>query len=325
MTPHPASRLLDQLPCEDDFAGDVRDGLARTPKRIASKYFYDARGSALFEVICAQPEYYLTRVESAILGEHAADIAAAIGPRPLLVEYGSGSAVKTRLLLRALIDPVGFVPIEISHSALKVSVEALSGEFPDVETLPVCADFTGPVTLPVARRRQRRVVVFFPGSTLGNFEHREAIDLLREMRAVIGPNGAALVGIDLRKETATIEAAYNDAAGVTAEFTLNLLRRMNRELEADFDITRFRHRAAYNALAGRIETHIVSRTDQQVRVDGRNVHFAESEAMLVEYSCKYSQAGFAHMAVSAGLRVARTWTDPQRMFAIELLERAGAA
>lgn len=323
MTPHPALRLLDQYPRESDFAADVRDGLARKPKRIASKYFYDARGSALFEEICAQPEYYLTRVESAILGEYSADIAAAIGPRPLLVEFGSGSAVKTRLLLRALIDPVGFVPIEISRSALKASVEALADEFPGVEMLPVCADFTGPVTLPVARRRQRRVVVFFPGSTLGNFDTREAIGLLREMHATIGPYGAALVGIDLKKEAATIEAAYNDAAGVTAEFTLNLLHRMNRELDADFDLTRFRHRAVYNALAGRIETHIVSRADQQVCVNGRDVHFADGEAILVEYSCKYSQAGFEHMASRAGLRVARIWTDPQRMFAVELLERAG--
>lgn len=315
-------RLFDQHPHAADFAADVRRGLARQPKRIPSKYFYDARGSALFERICAQPEYYLTRTELAILQAHAGAIAEAIGPRPLLVEYGSGSGLKTRVLLQALLDPVGYVPVEISRSALRASVESLAAEFPRLEMLPVCADFTGAVVLPAPRRRQRRVVVFFPGSTLGNFSRREAIALLGRMRAEMGPDGAAVIGIDLDKERALIEAAYNDAAGVTAEFTLNLLVRMNRELGADFDLDRFRHRATWNPLAGRIETHIVSRIGQEVHIGDRTFRFAAGEAMLVEYSYKYSPAGFERMAAAAGLRVARTWTDPKHWFAIELLERA---
>ncbi|HQX66262.1 MAG TPA: L-histidine N(alpha)-methyltransferase, partial [Dokdonella sp.] len=247
-----------------EFRADVLHGLAQTPKRIPSKYFYDARGSQLFEEICAQPEYYLTRTELAILEENAAAIASAIGPRALLVEYGSGAGIKTRLLLDALDQPVGYVPVEISRSALDASIENLSEEFPEVDMLPVSADFTRPVDLPAPDQAARRTVVFFPGSTLGNFEQREAIGLLRTMAIEMGRQGAALVGIDLQKDPAILEAAYNDAAGVTREFTLNLLTRINRELQADFQLHEFEHGARYNAQAGRIETHVVSRIDQVV-------------------------------------------------------------
>ncbi len=306
----------------DDFAHDVRKGLAQTPKRIASKYFYDARGSELFEEICEQPEYYLTRTELAILQDNAVDIAHAIGPDALLVEYGSGAGIKTRLLLDAMENPVGYVPVEISPSALNASIENLAEEFPDVDMLPVTADFTQPVDLPSAERTARRTVVFFPGSTLGNFEQRDAIALLRTMCIEIGRNGTAIVGIDLKKDSAILEAAYNDAAGVTRDFTLNLLTRINRELDADFDLARFQHRARYNTLAGRIETHIVSLADQVVRVGEQAISFAKDEAMLVEYSCKYSPEDFAAMAAKAGLRVVRTWTDAKNWFAVEMLERA---
>ena len=321
MTPlRPAARLRDEASATlAEFAADVRAGFARRPKRIPSKWFYDARGSELFERICTLPEYYLTRTELSILHAHAGAIAAALGPRPLLVEYGSGSGTKTQLLLEALLDPVGYVPIELSRSALSESVERLARVFPQLAVLPVCADFTAPVALPVPARRHRRVVVFFPGSTLGNFDARGAVALLARMRRTIGAGGAALVGIDLRKDRATLEAAYNDAAGVTAQFTLNLLARMNRELGADFDLARFRHRARWNALAGRIETHIVSCFDQQVHVNGRRVHFAAGELMLVEYSCKYTQAGFERIAARAGLRVERSWSDPDGAFALQLL------
>ena len=320
MTPlHPATRLRDEAATTAEFAADVRAGLARRPKRIASKWLYDARGSALFERICTLPEYYLTRTELAILREHAGAIGAALGPQPLLVEYGSGSGTKTRLLLEALQDPVGYVPIELSRSALADSIERVADAFPQLAVLPLCADFTAPLALPAPPRRQRRVVVFFPGSTLGNFDTREAVALLARMRRTIGAGGAALVGIDLRKDRATLEAAYNDADGVTAQFTLNLLARMNRELGADFDLTRFRHRARWNALAGRIETHIVSCVEQQVRVGDRRVHFAAGEAVLVEYSCKYTQAGFERIAARAGLRVECSWSDPDGAFALELL------
>ncbi len=306
----------------DEFGADVLRGLAQTPKRIPSKYFYDARGSELFEQICEQPEYYLTRTELALLEENVADIAREIGPRALLVEYGSGAGIKTRLLLDALDQPVGYVPVEISQSALDASVETLSEEFPEVDMLPVSADFTQAVDLPSSEQTARRTVVFFPGSTLGNFEQAEAIALLRTMAIEIGRDGAALIGIDLKKDTAILEAAYNDAAGVTREFTLNLLARINRELDADFDLSRFDHRARYNALAGRIETHIVSRSNQVVCIGPHRFAFAEGEAMLVEYSCKYALEDFATMAAKAGLRVVRCWTDSRQWFAMQMLERA---
>lgn len=305
-----------------EFRADVLRGLAQTPKRIPSKYFYDARGSQLFEEICAQPEYYLTRTELAILEENAAAIASAIGPRALLVEYGSGAGIKTRLLLDALEQPVGYVPVEISRSALDASVENLSEEFPEVDMLPVSADFTQPVDLPAPDQAARRTVVFFPGSTLGNFEQREAIALLRTMAIEMGRQGAALVGIDLKKDATILEAAYNDAAGVTREFTLNLLTRINRELQADFNLDEFDHRARYNAQAGRIETHVVSRIDQVVAIGKHRFAFAAGEAMLVEYSCKYAVEEFAAMAAKAGLRVVRSWSDSRQWFAMQMLERA---
>lgn len=304
-----------------DFAADVRKGLSARQKRIPSKYFYDARGSALFEKICEQPEYYLTRTELAILRESAGSIAEAIGPRALVVEYGSGGAIKTRLLLDALIDPVAYVPVEISGSALDTSVRQLGQAFPRVEMLPVRADFSARVTLPKPERRHASVLVFFPGSTLGNFETAEAVRLLEVMHAEMGSRGAALVGIDLKKDPGRIEAAYNDRAGVTSEFTLNLLARLNRELDADFDLGQFQHRARYNILAGRIETHIVSRVAQRVRVDGMTVGFAAGEAMLVEYSCKYALPEFERMAAKAKLRVAASWMDREGLFALQLLRR----
>ena len=276
----------------------------------------------MFEEICAQPEYYLTRTELAILEENAAAIASAIGPRALLVEYGSGAGIKTRLLLDALEQPVGYVPVEISRSALDASVENLSEEFPEVDMLPVSADFTQPVDLPAPDQAARRTVVFFPGSTLGNFEQREAIALLRTMAIEMGRQGAALVGIDLKKDAAILEAAYNDAAGVTREFTLNLLTRINRELQADFNLDEFDHRARYNAQAGRIETHVVSRIDQVVAIGKHRFAFAAGEAMLVEYSCKYAVEEFAAMAAKAGLRVVRSWSDSRQWFAMQMLERA---
>lgn len=305
----------------DAFRADVLRGLARRPRRIPSKYFYDARGSELFERICEQAEYYLTRTELAILETHVADIAAAIGPRALLVEYGSGAGIKTRLLLDALEEPVGYVPVEISTSALDASVENLAEEFPDIDMLPVAADFTQPVELPNPEQAERRTVVYFPGSTLGNFERHEAIGLLCTMGVEMGRKGAAIVGIDLKKDVARLEAAYNDAAGVTRDFTLNLLSRINRELDADFDLARFRHQARYDVEAGRIETHIVSCIRQTVRVGDERFDFGEGEAMLVEYSCKYSLEEFADMAGRAGLRVVHSWTDANAWFAIQMLER----
>ena len=327
MKPNPqtarAYRLDDRQPGEGLLA-DALSGLSKSPKRLPSKYFYDARGSELFERICEQPEYYPTRTELAIMRGQAGAIAAALGANVRLVEYGSGSGLKTRLLLRNLESPVAYVPVEISRSALTESASQLEREFPLIEMLPVCADFTQPIKLPRAARAPRQTVVYFPGSTLGNFAPDDALRLLRQMRNEAGQGGGllgggVLMGIDLVKDTATLEAAYNDAAGVTAEFTLNLLVRMNLGLGADFDLAGFRHRARWHPLAERIETHIVSRREQDVHIDGHTFHFAEGEAMLVEYSCKYTLEGFARFAARAGLRVAEVWTGPARRFSVQWL------
>ncbi len=318
-------RVDDRHPDIEDTMQTVRRGLSAKPKKLPSRLFYDERGSALFESICEQPEYYLTRTEIAIMREHAADIAAALGPEVRLVEYGSGSGIKTRMLLEHLESPAAYVPVEISRSALMESVAALAVQFPDVPMQPVCADFTQPLRLPVALRSPRRTVIYFPGSTIGNFESKDALKILRQMRTEMSAGGGILIGVDLKKDTATIEAAYNDAAGVTRDFTLNMLVRLNREIGTDFDIDAFRHRARYNALAGRIETSLVSTTRQDVHLGRESFTFAENEAMQVEYSCKYSLDDFALMAEKAGLSVEKVWMDAERRFSVQYLVRATPA
>ncbi|CAN5148481.1 L-histidine N(alpha)-methyltransferase [soil metagenome] len=315
-----AVALTDLRPSADDITGDVLAGLSGTPKQLPSKYFYDRRGSELFEQITRQPEYYLTRVELALISDRAAEIARAVGAKAHVVEYGSGSGRKTHLLLDALEDPVAYTPVEISRSALLGSVERLDREFDDVEMLPVCGDFTQPVPLPRPSREAQRVLVFFPGSTLGNFTNTDAVHLLQAMRQTMGARGSALIGIDLQKSPEIIEAAYNDAAGVTADFTLNLLARLNRDIGSDFDLAAFSHRAIYVPEAGRIETFLDSECDQVVTVAGQRFHFATGEAMQVEYSHKYSDAGFAALAGQAGLRVVQQWNDDRDWFGLRLLQ-----
>jgi L-histidine Nalpha-methyltransferase len=314
--------LTDLHPTPDDISGDILAGLSRTPKRLPSKYFYDKRGSELFEQITRQPEYYLTRIELALLESCAAEIAEAVGPRAHVVEYGSGSGRKTRLLLDALDDPVAYTPIEISRSALLASVERLDREFDDIEVLPVLADFTQPVPLPVPQRKADHALVFFPGSTLGNFTDAEAVRLLQAMGATMGERGGALVGIDLQKAPEIITAAYNDAAGVTADFTRNLLVRLNRDIGSDFDLDGFEHLAEYVAGAGRIETFLVSRKVQTVTVEGRAFRFDAGERMQVECSQKYTDDSLGQLARQAGLKVVRGWNDPKDWFGLRLLQRA---
>ena len=313
--------LTDLRPTPDDILGDVLSGLSLQPKRLPSKYFYDRRGSALFELITRQPEYYLTRMELALLAASAREIAEAVGPQAHVVEYGSGSGRKTRLLLAALEDPVAYTPIEISHSALASTVRKIGRHFGSLELLPVCADFTQPVPLPKPSRKADHAMVFFPGSTLGNFNEDEAVSLLRAMGQTMGSRGGALIGIDLQKERSIVEPAYNDAKGVTACFTLNLLARLNRELGSNFDLDSFSHHAVYVEAEGRIETFLHSIRDQDVQVAGHSFHFAAGEAMQVEYSQKYTDSGFNAIAVEAGLRVAHRWNDPDNWYGLRLLRR----
>jgi dimethylhistidine N-methyltransferase len=313
----------DRRPPVNDLLEVAQRGLGPHPKRLPSWLFYDERGSALFEQICEQPEYYLTRCEVALMAAHAQSIADSLGSDVRLVEYGSGNALKTGMLLKHLHAPVAYVPVELSIDPLRLSVDRLALEFPQLPLQPLCADFSKPLRLPIPPRAPRRTVLYFPGSTIGNFESREAAVLLRKMRNEMGDAGGLLVGVDLKKDPALIEAAYNDAAGVTAQFTLNMLTRLNREIGSNFELAAFGHRAHYNPMAGRIETHIVSRRAQQVKVGRVNVAFREGETIQVEYSCKYSLEDFASLAARAGLVVRRVWLDPHQMFSVQYLVRAG--
>jgi dimethylhistidine N-methyltransferase len=315
--------VLDYEPTTSDLRKDVITGLAADPKTLPCKYFYDQRGCALFEQICELDEYYLTRTEIAIMERHGAEMAAGIGRECMLIEYGSGSSRKTRLLLKELHQIAAYVPVDIARDHLLESATALSSLYPDLEVLPVCADFTNSFEAPQASRPIRRSVVYFPGSTVGNFNEGEVQCLLSSIRELVGPSGGLLIGMDLQKDVAVLEAAYNDQQGVTSDFNLNLLARINRELKADFAIDQFEHRAQYNEPAGGIEIEIVSRVEQTVRIDDDVFEFAAGEAICTEHSHKYRLEDFGSLAQAAGLKEARRWTDSQEYFAVVLYEVTG--
>lgn len=306
----------------DDFRADVLAGLMGSPKRISSKHLYDKRGSELFDRICELEEYYPTRCELEIMRRHSGEIAEQFAGPVHLVEFGSGSSIKTRLLLDHL-DPCStYLPVDVSREHLEASCDALRAEYPGLAIQPVCGDFTEPLPMPEGLDRSAPTVVYFPGSTIGNFEEAAAVGLLRNIREIAGEDGQALIGVDLRKDAAVVHAAYNDREGVTAEFTKNLLRRINRELRADFQLQDFDYHAHYNTHKGRIEAALVSRRDHRVSVDGQPVAFGRGEAIRTEYSHKYTIPKFAAMAERAGLELARQWNDTRRYFAVLLLRAA---
>lgn len=299
-----------------DFARELLAGLARRPRSVAPKFFYDAAGSALFDRICELPEYYPTRTELALLAARAGEIAACMGPDAEIVEFGAGSSRKIRVLLEALKRPQRFVPIDISADHLQDAASALRRDFPGLEVLPVGGDFTRPLDLPAPLGRPR--VGFFPGSSIGNFTPDEAAAFLRQVSGLLR-GGGLLVGVDLVKDPARLHAAYNDAAGVTAAFNLNLLARANRELGADFDLAAFAHYAFYEPQRQRIEMHLVSRRTQRVHCCGHDFDFAEGDAIHTENSYKYSVDGFRALAVQAGYEPGPAWIDAQRLFSIHWL------
>jgi dimethylhistidine N-methyltransferase len=311
-----ATALLDLEPTTAAFLDDVVEGLSQSPKCLPCKYFYDERGSRLFDRICELDEYYLTRAELALMRQYAAEMAEQIGPDVMLVEYGSGSSIKTRLLLDCLPDPVAYVPVDISRDHLEQTAMGLARDYPLIEVLPVCADFTQPFDLPVSLREPSHAAVYFPGSTIGNFTPDEASQLLGNIAPLCGTGGGLLIGIDLKKDVNTIEAAYDDAEGVTAEFNVNLLRRINRELGGSFRLDHFRHRAAYDPHRGRVELGLVSQRRQEVEVAGETFCFEEGEEIRTEYSHKYTIAEFAELAASVGLTLRRCWTDEDSRFAV---------
>ena len=302
-----------------EFERAVLAGLARVPRAIPAKFLYDSAGSALFDAICELPEYYLTRTEIGILRDYADEIAALAGPGCSLVEFGSGSSVKSRLLIEALHDLVAYVPIDISRDHLDATVLRLRHDYPGLKVEPVCADYMSLKALPANLGVESPRLGFFPGSTIGNLEPEEATAFLRRARGLLGRDGSLILGADLKKDPQRLHDAYNDSAGVTAAFTLNLLTRMNRELDANFDLASFEHEAFYNAAEGRIEIYFKSLKPQTVRVAGRSFSFAADERVHTEYSYKYHDAEIAALARSAGFEIARIWTDPARLFAVAFL------
>ena len=302
------------------FRDDVFEGLSREQKELPCKYFYDDRGSELFNTICGLDEYYPTRTETALLQAHGREMADLIGPSVCLIEFGCGSLLKTRLLLDALRSPAAFVPIDISADHLLQSAAGLAADYPNLEVLPVVADFTRPVKLPdKARKASENRIGFFPGSTIGNFDHAGAADFLATVADMVGGGGALLIGVDLKKDEDILVRAYDDAQGVTAAFNRNVLERINRELGGCFDIETFRHRALYNGAEGRIEMHLVSEKDQTVTVHDRDFTFTEGETIHTEDSYKYHVEEFSSFAARTGFRSARTWVDGDGLFSLHYL------
>ncbi|MGV1014667.1 MAG: L-histidine N(alpha)-methyltransferase [Methyloceanibacter sp.] len=303
----------------DDFAEAVLAGLGRRPRSIPCRFFYDAVGAELFEQITKLAEYYPTRTETALLETHGAEIAQSVGAARILVEFGSGSSRKTSLLLGALEDVAAYIPIDIAAESLQAAASWLSARHEGLRIVPLIADFTETRTLPKLTEHQAKLG-FFSGSTIGNLSHDEARAFLAGAARLLGPGSAFLIGVDLKKDASILIPAYDDKAGVTATFNLNLLARVNRELGGDFDLSRFAHEAVYNARAGRIEIYIVSLTDQSVRVEGRAFAFAKGERIHTENSHKYTVAEFQALALSAGWRPMKAWTDPANLFSLHLLQ-----
>lgn len=298
------------------FLEDVIAGLRGSPKQLPCKYFYDERGSILFDRICRLDEYYLTRTELELMERFAPEMGARLGPGVMLVEYGSGSSVKTRYLLDGLARPAAYVPVDISGEHLRKTALELEHDYPEIEVKPICADFTKPFALPCSARAPSQVSVYFPGSTIGNFLPDQAAALLGRIVDLCGAGGGLLIGIDLKKDASILEAAYDDRLGVTADFNLNLLVRINRELGANFDLAKFSHRAVYNPDLGRVEMYLASREPQRVRVGGETIEFEEGETICTEYSHKYTVDEFSAIAASEGLTLDCEWTDEGRNFAV---------
>ena len=312
-----AIRFHDEHPAPATMLEEVLQGLGARPRRLAPKYFYDEQGSRLFDAICELPEYYPTRTEMGILESCAAEVARMAGPEATLIEFGSGASRKIRLLLEAM-RPRRYLGIDISREFLRESVQRLAQDYPWLEVHAACADFMQDFELPDGTGEGRKLA-FFPGSTIGNFEPHEALAFLQRVRRLVQPDGALLIGVDLKKDPEVLHAAYNDSAGLTAAFNLNLLQRLRAELGAEVNPQGFKHRAFYNAARGRIEMHLVSRRAQEIRVHGRRFHFEPGESIHTENSYKYSLEEFHALARRAGLQPRQAWLDSARLFSVHYL------
>ena len=304
---------------DNDFLNDVIEGLSQNPKTLKPKYFYDNRGAQLFTEICTTPEYYPTRTEIKILNQNAEDIASQIGDNTALIEYGSGALEKIKILLNFLKEPVGLIPVDISEDQLFASAKNLENLYPDLEILPVAADFTKPIPIPGFSHPPKKHVAFFPGSTIGNFEPDLAIQFLEGVTKTIGLDGLLLIGFDLKKDIETLLAAYDDQRGITSSFNKNLLSRINDELGGNFNLDTFEHVARYNENKGRIEMHLKSTTEQTVSINKELFEFLEGETIHTENCYKFTKESFTAMSSKAGLYPVKTWTDDQNLFAVMLL------
>lgn len=314
--------LYDLEPDTGDFRAEVIAGLTAAPKTLPPKFFYDAEGSQLFDRICELGDYYPTRTELAITESSIGAIVEAVGPRCRVVELGSGSSLKTRILLDNLVEPAAYLPLDISREHLLAAAERLAERYPDLPIHPVCADYSQPVPELPTPEEYARTVVYFPGSTIGNFARDDALAFLTRLNSLAGDGGALLIGVDMKKDEGILHRAYNDSEGVTAAFNLNLLVRINRELDADFDLDRFRHRAIWDEAHGRIEMQLVSTEQQSVRIGEQAIEFGEGEIITTEYSHKYSREEFAELAAQAGFVVRQVWTDERDWFSVQYCEEA---
>lgn len=311
-------RFYDFEPQRNTFLEDVLQGLQKTRKELPSKYFYNERGSRLFEQICLLDEYYVTRTELHIMQQRVREMASLLGPNCLLIEYGSGNSTKVRMLLDALETPVGYVPIDISKEHLAQAGMALASAYPDLEVLPVCADYTSTFEIPMPVRTVGRRIVYYPGSTIGNFDPEPASNFLKQM-ATVCQGGGLLIGVDLKKDPMLLHRAYNDRQGVTEQFNKNLLVRINQELGGKFRLDQFEHYAFFNPTEGRVEMHLVSLKDQSVRIGEVEISFALGESIWTENSYKHTLEGFASLAATAGFKVEHVWTDPRQLFSVQYL------
>lgn len=312
-----AVSFYDAHPGTASLRDEVLDGLRRAPRAIPPKFFYDERGSALFDQICNQPEYYQTRTEMDILRACVPELVKVIGEECVLVELGSGASKKVRLLLEGL-RPSGYVGVDISKEFLLSSTSRLASDYPWLEVHAACVDFTHGLEIPHCEDKLHKVA-FFPGSSIGNFDPDDARHLLKDIGELVGPGGHLLIGVDLKKDVQILNDAYNDAAGVTAAFNKNLLTRIRTELNSDLDPHYFDHYAFYNPLLGRIEMHLISRIAQTVTIEGQAFAFARGEGIHTENSYKYTVAGFGELAADAGYRQQAVWTDAQSLFSVQLL------
>jgi len=314
--------FYDFHPKPADILAEVFQGLHQSPKSIPPKFFYDKNGSHLFNQITQLEEYYLTQKEMEILKNQGPDIAQTLGPDRIIIEYGPGNSEKIQVLLEHLINPRTYIGIDISREHLLVLSQNIAKLFPSLEIMALCADFTRSLVLPLnGAHRALNKIAFFPGSSIGNFRPKEAMEFLKTIGEEVGPGGGLLIGVDLKKDTEILKLAYNDSKGITAKFNLNLLERINRECHADFCLKAFKHRAFYNEGRGRIEMHLVSLEDQTVRIKDQNIFFKKGETIHTENSYKYSTKEFRDLAHSAGWDSKALWSDPEQLFSLHYLQR----